>query len=105
MESHLAPTFSDDDKPVQPAPATPPTGSGWRRRIFSRKTANFLGFLAFFLGVEGFIVFGLPRLATAAVLDAFWGLVETWLITSVLVKVSWHADSRCEARGLEARIG
>jgi hypothetical protein len=89
LESHLAPTFTDDDKPVQPAPApATPAASGWRRRIFSRKTANFLGFLAVFRGIEGFIVLGLPRLATAAVLDAFWGIVETWLITSILVKVS-----------------
>ncbi|RSH90510.1 hypothetical protein EHS25_001115 [Saitozyma podzolica] len=87
LESHLAPTFTDDDKPVQPAPApATPAASGWRRRIFSRKTANFLGFLAVFLGIEGFIVLGLPRLATAAVLDTFWGIVETWLITSILVK-------------------
>jgi hypothetical protein len=44
--------------------------------------------MAVLFGIEGFVVFGLPRLITTAVLDVFWGLVETWLITTTLVKVS-----------------
>jgi hypothetical protein len=48
------------------------------------------GFLTL-LAIEGFVIYGIPRLSTRLFLDFFWGSLEFLIMGFVLFSVSWRS--------------
>jgi len=86
------PLLTDEDKEkaktssssTTPAEATPTIRRPWYRRVFSKKTAMATVPMLVIGTMQFFVIWVLPRISSALVLDVFWASLCGWIISQVM---------------------